>query len=271
MTARASRPTHLEDFLRTAFKSFHDLLELSAESWLPRTGIRVPPGSLGGDSTYLFCHEIRPTRTPSARDSVELLFTARGMGEKWPAHFERWHAAREKYLPTFLLYFSLLRASGMLLEFRFLNLVHAVEAYHRRAYPSHVIAPEHFEQRRSRVLAVAEPEDRDWLERAIRYSNQPHLSDRLSDVYDSLPSSAHAVIGKRRAFTRAVAQTRNALSHWAEDQGHAAIKPDTMWRTIEKLKLALKAIFIRELGLSLEGLIPRLYETRLLEQYRQRP
>lgn len=271
LTARAPQPVHIEDFLRTAFKSFHDLLELSAESWLPRTGIRAPAPSSRGDSTYLFCHEIRPTAMPSSRDTVELLFSAQGMGERWPVLYERWHAARRKYLPTFLLYFSLLRTPGMLLEFRFLNLVHAVEAYHRRAYRNHVLPADEYEKRRSRLLGAACPEDHDWLQQVLKYANQPRLADRLGDLYDSLPSSARTAIGKRRAFTHSVAQTRNSLSHWAEDQDNATMKPDAMWRTIEKLKLALKVILIRELGLDVDGLVPRFYETRLLEQYRQRP
>jgi len=77
----------------------------------------------------------------------------------------------------------------MLLEFRLLNLVHALEAYHRRRPRPEPDVASKDQQRKERVLAAASPEDREWLARNLQYAAQPKLKDRLADIYEVLPSS----------------------------------------------------------------------------------
>jgi hypothetical protein len=122
MTAKATEPKHLNEFLAPAFKSWHTLFKLSAQTWLPRVGIRAV-SKHPFRMTYLYCEEHRPTATPRRRREFELLFAAQELGDEWPNCFRRWHEARAKYGPTFDIYFSLLRTPSLLLEYRFLNLI----------------------------------------------------------------------------------------------------------------------------------------------------
>src|SRR6267142_2590211 len=166
-------------------RSLHNLIELAADVVLPLTSLESTSGSLGNSHRIdILLQPPRYREGTSRKHPAELLFTLSGLGDRFEECVQRWHAGRERYGPTFDLFFSLGR-SEMFMEHQFLSLIQAVESYHRRAYPNIAIPAAEHERRVRHVLGAVDgivlamsDDELKWLRSKLHY-NEPSLAARL--------------------------------------------------------------------------------------------
>jgi hypothetical protein len=272
LTAEANDARHIDDFLKGPFRSLQTMLELTADSALPIEAMTGKPDLADShDEVELFFRPPRHVPAPKRRHPMELLFTIYGLGPRFGECLQRWHAGRERYGPTFDLFFALGRLA-LFLEHQFLSLIQAVESYHRRAFPNHALPPkEHaaLVERVMRALRNAEnlsDDHRRWVESKIRY-NEPPLVDRLLQIYDMLPTKVQRSLGSADKFARTIANTRHYMTHWDEAKRPGALTGSDLFPAVQRLRLVIKAIFLHELGLATDDVVARLPEPRLLERF----
>jgi hypothetical protein len=273
LTATSEVGRHLDDFLGGPLRSLHTLVELAADSVLPIEGIAGIGEVQGAEhDVEVFIRPVTYARPAKRRHPVELLFTLYGLGDRFAECIQRWHAGSERYGPTFDMFFTL-GPSTLFLEHQFLSLIQALEAYHRRAYPNYALSPDEHMARRARVAeALARDgtlsvEDRRWVESKIRY-NEPSLVERLAQIYDDMPATVRGVLRSREAFSHSLADTRHYMTHWDNEKRAGALTGVDLLLGAQQLRLVIKAIFLKELGLATEEVIARLQEPRIIARLR---
>jgi ribosomal protein L35 len=265
----ATSPTRrpLNEFLSGPFRTLHTLLELATENSIPIETIEADH-SKRRMPVEILLQPVRLSHAPTRRHSGEMLFTFNSLGKDLEKVVQRWHVAREKYGPTFDLYFALGR-SQMFLEHQFLTLIQAIEAYHRRAFSNDASDPAAHATRVRHILqSVGNTEelsksDRQWLYDRIKY-NEPTLAGRLRELYSTLPLSVHSVVGAQGKFAQTISQTRHYMTHWSEEARERALQGPALLRPIQQLRLMTKLIFLRELGIANDNMTRKLHEFKLL-------
>ena len=271
---------HLEDFLNGPVRSLHNLIELAADTVLPLTALEATEEPLDNPSRATIDLLLQPPRyrvRARRKHPAEVLFTLAGLKGRFEECVQRWHAGRERYGPTFDLFFSLGR-SEMFMEHQFLSLIQAVEAYHRRAHPNVAIPQDEHDARVHRVLAAVEASEhgisdseKRWLRSKLQY-NEPTLTSRLEAMYDGLPAAAKAALPSRSQFVHETAQTRHHMTHWSSDQRPGTLRGGAqLLRGVQQLRLILKCVFLAEMGLTDRATVEQIPEIQLLRILREPP
>jgi hypothetical protein len=261
--------THLDEFRGGPLRSLHNLVELAAGAVLPPTLLEASR-EIDEDVPRIefLMQPIGYKPMPLRRRMGECLFTLAGLGTRFPEYVQRWHAGRERFGPTFDLFFSLDRLE-MFQEHKFLSLIQAVEAYHRRAFANVALPEQEHRKRVDRVLEAVtgtlSAEEMEWVRGKLEF-NEPSLRARLRELYDKLPPSAKKALPPRSKFIDETAETRHHMTHWKEREegGRVLHGGHELLRAIQQLRLVLKCIFLAELGLTDAKTVEHLPELRLL-------
>ena len=129
--------------------------------------------------------------------------------ENFGTIFARWRQQRGELGPAIYLYLGLRRGQPIYVENRFVNLIWAVETFHRIKNPEHHTATK-LRARAARILAKFTDEDLKWLTGKLKHP-EPSLEDRIFETVSSLPLS----LDKKnvRSFAKGCADRRNEISH----------------------------------------------------------
>ncbi len=190
-----------------------------------------------------------PDRAGRRLYSHEFLFHPREVAERMPTMLAKWFELATELAPVIDSFIGM-RYRPVFAENRFLNVVGALEAYHRRRYPNTVIPSSEHRVRRKRILSRAPEEDRDWLGERLCYSNEPSLRMRLADLLVR-PKDAYlpSILGSNELIGPTV-DLRNRLIHQDPRRSARAVNPFDLWVLTERLTLLLLACLLDELGIS---------------------
>jgi hypothetical protein len=187
-----------------------------------------------------------PRRNPRTDEFLFALPHIKGLEQDC---FRNWFAKADWLDPVCALYFGTLYNPSKYLDFNFLALVQAVEAYHRRATDETDQPQAEHEARIKAILDASPPAYRDWLEQKLAYSNELSLRRRLKLLFAQFSYLLDDLIPDRKAAISAIYDNRNYLTHYdAKLRGRAATGARLLFM-VEVLKLLLQASFLRELGL----------------------
>lgn len=243
----------LQDYMQTATR-FEHFLTLA-------TGSLVRTGSIKAvartDNPDAAAHPVivdilyQPVRNAPGRNprTDEFLFALPDISGVEQDCFRNWFAKADWLDPVCALYFGTLYNPSKYLDFNFLALVQAVEAYHRRASDESDQPQDVHEARMKAILDAAPPAYRDWLEQKLTFSNELSLRRRLKLLFAQFSYLLDDLIPDRKAAISAIYDNRNYLTHYdAKLKGRAATGARLLFM-VEVLKLLLQASFLRELGL----------------------
>lgn len=184
----------------------------------------------------------------------EILFTLPDLGEQAGNCLDRWFSVSEELDSVCGLYFHVMFNDSMSIEQQFWNLTQAAESYHRRRRSNQALPQEQHQQRLEAVLASAPEEHRNWLTYQLKWSNEPHLEERLKDLLIDIADIVAPLIGKPKAkrneFVGTVTATRHYLTHWDPSRKDQATTGKELEQIVRVLKIVVQACFLRELGLS---------------------
>lgn len=250
---QANRDT-LEDYMQTATR-FEHFLTLA-------TGSYVRPGSIKAivrtNGTGATNHPIRvdilrqPIRNaprrkqPGAEKSLFALPDIAGSEEEC---LNNWFTKADWLDPVCALYFGTLYNPSRYLDLNFLNLIQAVEAYHRRASDETDRPPVEHAARLKSILDAAPAEHRDWLGEKLRYSNDLSLRRRLRILFAKFSYVLDDLILDQRATVGDICDNRNYLTHYDAKLKCRAASGARLLLLVEVLRLLLQLCFLSELGL----------------------
>jgi hypothetical protein len=181
-----------------------------------------------------------------------MLFTVHDIADEFPSVMERWFSVSEELDSVCNLFFGVQSRPSLNLENKFLNVVQAVETYHRRRMTNEVLPKAEHKRIKSAVLTRVDTEHREWLEGLLAYSNEPRLEHRIREITEKGYEAITPLITDKEEFAKRVKDTRNYFTHYDKRLRNRAAKGAELFWLTQKLSYLLQACFLLELGLPIE-------------------
>jgi len=165
-----------------------------------------------------------------------------------------WFSRYDALKPTYDLFFLPIYNRHLNIEFQFLGLVQALEAFHRIKYAETYLTAGKYDGVRT-VLTNCIPRDipsglRAALESRLKYGNEYSLRKRLKQMATSLSKeSANLVDPVLRSFLERVVDTRNYLTHHDHTLAGKAMPVSDMLAANSTLRLFLMLLIFKEIGI----------------------
>lgn len=183
-------------------------------------------------------------------------------------YVSNWFKMAERLKPVADLYFGTLYNPSAYLDFNFLCLAHAAEAYHRHVIGGEDVPAEDHEKRMGEVVGAVPEQYQKWLREKLRWSNELSLRRRLKELFSKW---AHILtpdkVGDHGDVVRSIVEARNSLTHH-EPGGQGDVPSGArLLRLVETLRVLLQLSMLGELGLraeQIETAITRSRSVRLL-------
>ena len=145
-------------------------------------------------------------------------------------------------------YFAVLTQRGAFHQQRFLGVIQALEAFHRRTSENETLPQDEHAKRVEMVLASVPERLRDWVKGRLAFSNEPPLRARIRE----LSSPFHALFWKNRKererFISYVVDTRNCLTHYSPELRARAVGSQGLPRLQDLLRAIFELSMLKYLG-----------------------
>jgi hypothetical protein len=112
----------------------------------------------------------------------EFLFNYKDIKDSFPDIIQRWYQNKESLAPINSILFESFYRSGLFSENKFLNMVQALESFHRRTRKNLVIPENEHKQRLEEIRKSIDQKYLTWLNSRFFNSNEPSLHERLKDL-----------------------------------------------------------------------------------------
>jgi hypothetical protein len=172
---------------------------------------------------------------------------------------EGWFSKAEALRPVHTLFFGSMYFSSMFPRFHFLNLIQAIETFHRDMRAGEYLSKEAFEPIRQ-VLVQAIPEEvprdfRDSLKNKIGFGYEYALRKRIHGLLKELEDQTVQLLTKKvNDFVGRMVDTRNYFTHYPPALKKTAFSGDDLHYANYKLRVLLIVLLLKEVGLE-EALI----------------
>ena len=189
-------------------------------------------------------HDLLFRREDVSSERLKDVFTT------WLGQADRFHVVRS-------LYHAGSYGKGFL-EFRFLSLAQAAEAYHNRAFPKRTYLSK--ADYKARVLDPVQsvlPKDlddrlRESIESALAFGNQIKFRERLEDLFAEHSAALATVVPTPSDWINKIKNYRNAFTHHPTNRDTTPFDHEDVLRCLFMLKMLLEMAFLRSMGFTPE-------------------
>ncbi|MFO0332108.1 MAG: HEPN domain-containing protein [Bacteroidota bacterium] len=185
-------------------------------------------------------------------NSHTMLFCFRDVRENYVDIFKSWFRLYEKLRPVLELYFQSINNVYLGSENYFLNLMFAIETYHRRTNSESKFNQSDYDAisnaLQSTIKNLNNKKYTEWLDGVLKYGNELSLRKRLDSILRKTHPRLLELIGDTEKFISKVLNTRNFLVHYDASLEKNVIKPDQFFSFNLKLKILLQICILQELG-----------------------
>lgn len=213
----------LQDLMDIAYRLQH-LLSLGTRRSAFPVAMCGATGPVGEVRRVMVYYRVlgRTVTTKERPARHEMLFSLRNLPEGFGPAVEKWLARAEILDPVYRLYLGILYNPQMFLEQRFLILVQALEAYHRRTMDVLDLPDDEHEKRMEAILGAVPEKHEEWLEGKLRHSNEPSLRKRIKHIFDKYPQTVDSVVGsskdKNTFVNKVVDLTHTHQDRWMKER-----------------------------------------------------
>lgn len=183
----------------------------------------------------------------------EFLFSYSDIEHSFEKIISEWFKLKEKIEPITFLLLDSFHNRGKFTENRFLNIVQALETFHRR-FKLNEVQPRNEHKKMITVIlnSVDEP-NKTWLRERLSFSNEPTLHNRLSELLDFLKiETIDKIVLDKSQFIIDTKNSRNYYTHYDISTEKKALKSSKLFNLTEKLRVILLASVLIETGFSHE-------------------
>lgn len=196
--------------------------------------------------TYIGQHRFKTKKKTHHR---EFIFTYNDVQNRFVDIYGRWTEVYKNLTPVIGILIETFRGNSQLVENVFLNLIQAVEAFHRRSRPDEKIPKEEFNNKVEEILAACPPQHQSWLQETLKYQNENNLRFRLNCLFNEIDKEllAHLYPNHEELIKDSI-NNRNYLTHY--DSGLEKKKKSLSELAIlkERLKILLIILLLKETG-----------------------
>jgi ApeA N-terminal domain 1 len=166
--------------------------------------------------------------------------------------FSSWLNLCEKLNPVFELYFQSIHNTYLGSENYFLNLMFAIETYHRRISDDSKFSLDEYAKittsLNETIRTFGNKKYEEWLNGLLRYGNEASLRKRLRSILEKTHFKLSEKINDKEWFISKILDTRNFLVHYDTSLESKIIQPDEFFSYNLKLKVLLQLCLLQELG-----------------------
>jgi len=192
-------------------------------------------------------------KEPKTIAPYKMLFTFKEIADRFEYFANNWFKKAEVLEPVYDLYFATLYNPRMYLQQRFLSLVHAVEAYHRRTMKNYELPEDEHNNRIEEILNMVPAKHKKWLENKLTYSSELTLRKRLREILDSYWDIGQ-LKGNKDKFISKVLATRNYLIHYDSKLKDQTVRGEQLYRITLKLRTLMEILLLTVLGFGSEDI-----------------
>ncbi|MCD4646334.1 hypothetical protein AR454_28640 [Bacillus mycoides] len=213
-------------------------------------------------------------------DPWRVLLNLQELKENFGMYMNNWFEKSKLLSPIIDLYLNTLNYKQMSIERHFLNLVQALESYHRRTRRNYTIDPQSHQKKVQEILESAPEEHKKWLSERLNFSHEPTLQNRLLDL---VPDDEDMFIFFKGStdvedFIKKVKNTRNYHTHYDSKLERKALKGEELEFSCVILRSMVEYYLLKEIGVSKEIIHEKLMEKSngfytkqsILEHYRKK-
>jgi hypothetical protein len=187
------------------------------------------------------------------RHHREFLFTYLDLENNFEEIICKWFELKNKIEPVTSLLLDGFHNKGKFTENRFLNIVQALETYHRRFRKNEVRSKEEHKKMVDEIINSVDSSKKVWLQEKLNFSNEPTLHNRLLELLNSFSiETIDKIISDKEKFIKDTKNSRNYYTHYDESLEKKALKSNKLFTLTEKLKIILITIILIETGFSEE-------------------
>ena len=189
-------------------------------------------------------------------DPRMILLNLQEIEQNFELYIKNWFEKRELLKPVIDLYLNTLNYKEMSIELHFLNLVQALESYHRRTRKNYVIDYDKHKERVNSIIFSISKEYKDWLKEKLNFSNEPALIQRLEELAHDGNDYWVFFNGKKEieTFINNVKNTRNYLIHYDKKLESKALKGEDLEISCFYLRCMVEYYLLKEIGLPVEDI-----------------
>ena len=255
-------PLHIEDYQRNILYHIQNFLSLGI-------GQAVYPLAIKGrnnnckmelqdkkvvydDISIFYSNKNFPAQSKRLHP-LEMFFAFGDIAPDFEKYLNAWFSKTEFLGPVYDLYFAILYSPKMYLQFEFLSLVQALEAYHRRKYEGKYVTDDDYKEIYA-TLTSAIPQNLDVsfktsLKEKVKYLNDFSLRKRLKKIIDDLGDIARILIKSPEALIEDIVNTRNYLTHYDKSLEGKEKNGNELYILVERMKFLLEMCFLLEIGM----------------------
>jgi hypothetical protein len=241
---------HLQNFLCLAVRETVHVLNMAGET----------EASKMEDMDYY-----RPVgifyRSPNISESAEdllmwdMLFSYQDIAADFEILLRNWFKKEDVLKPICGLYFGVLNNPLQYLENRFLSLVQAAEAFHRRIYAGKYLPDSKYKDLVYIPLTNAIPDMNQDLQKSLEdrlwYGNEYSLRTRLGRLLDKCGEIVPQLLGNRTEFINKIIDTRNYLTHYDQALYKRAASGADLVSLTKKLRILVEVCLVTQIGLDI--------------------
>ncbi len=183
----------------------------------------------------------------------EMLFTFTDIKDKFDKFLENWFNVYNKLEPVYSLYSEILYNPYINIENRFLNIIQALETFHRRVYGGAYLSEEEYKPIYDALInAIPKHVDsnlRERLKAYLKYGREFSLRRRIKDIVKNYPFISKVI---NDGFINKVVNTRNYYVHYDESLKESSTDRKDLYYITQKLKMLLDICLLGILGFSVE-------------------
>ncbi len=161
----------------------------------------------------------------------------------------KWMSTYEDYKPALNLYFGKIYSKGQYVENAFLDIVFAIEVFHRLLTPNFNGKSEKYREKLDGILKKHHANERNWLIRRLGNKSEKTLINRFNDILTKYASIANEIFRKPEQAIERVVTTRNYLVHYSipDELRKLVIPTRNLHVYTDKLTVLFQAILIQHL------------------------
>jgi len=185
------------------------------------------------------------------RGSHDFLFNFLQIRANFEPILQKFFTLKETIHPVIDTIFATFSEKDEYSENRFLNIVQALELYHRSIIEDTDILKKDFQSILDPILTKLSDQQTKWLREKLAYKYEPNLRTRLKFLFRKFPINPLNRIIQSNDLTKiidATVNTRNYYTHYDESLKPKAYKNDKLFYLTEKLKFLLIIIVLSETG-----------------------
>jgi len=191
---------------------------------------------------------------------------------EFPGILANWYGRYGELRPVLDLFFLPVYNRTLNIEFQFLGLLQALEAFHRKALGGVYLSVREYENTYkhlvSQIPAKLTSDHKAALKSRIRYGYEYSLRKKLSELVDVITKGTMYRITDGedpRQFLSRIVNTRNYLTHYDERLKRASMTPREMIKANHSLTLFLMLLILREIHVPVDLALARLKERGQLQ------